>query len=367
MAGRYLIYASFLVFAGLLAILYNDYTTGLFLVCFALYPVVAWGELMLHRIFLSCKCCFTAEGSAPAPEKEGADGTGILAVEKGQEFYLEHLIRNRSILPLWHVMIRSTLENRMNGDQYRQERHAAGLWPFRGSLLRFPFTPEHYGVYRLAEKRRYNRIWAEDPFRLIRLRLRLPESGAVFCRPVVKESLESLWLDMQPELGDLLMSIASDSYDQKEIRAFMPGDRRNRIHWKLTEKVGELMVRVMEKEEEPALLLVPVLDGEKPEEDDCCLERLNRMVAVLLSAGVYFDLFIRTEAYGEIRRVDGEASFGAALFELLDTTCPPVPEADDGADSEDAYCPPEQAAKYHFACFVRPDGIVWKQRGGGRL
>lgn len=64
---------------------------------------------------------------------------------------------------------------------------------------------------------------------------------------------------------EFLDNVGIQSYDIKELRSFRPGDRQNHIHWKMSSKTDDLLVKEMERSAARILLLLPEYDRSKLE------------------------------------------------------------------------------------------------------
>lgn len=81
--------------------------------------------------------------------------------------------------------------------------------------------------------------------------------------------------------------------ENHEIRQYHPGDNLNQIHWKLSAKVGDLMLREPMEPERGSVLLTMDLMG-TPEELDTKFGQLLWMSKWLLENGVSFEVCVLT-------------------------------------------------------------------------
>lgn len=82
----------------------------------------------------------------------------------------------------------------------------------------------------------------------------------------------------------------SDSF---ELRPYRPGDRLNRLHWKLSAKTGSLIVRQVTQPQREPVLLTMILGGSPPERD----RKLGRFFWLgnhILQQNLCFDLQVLT-------------------------------------------------------------------------
>ena len=124
--------------------------------------------------------------------------------------------------------------------------------------------------------------------------------------------------------------------EHHEIREYQPGDKLNQIHWKLTAKTGDLMVREAMEPPEKTIQLEMILRG-KPEVLDRKLGQLLWICRYLLSKEIGFKLRILTGAGIFLQEVDSEKTLEQTVEQLLATPCAPP-----GATMEAA------AAAWHY-------------------
>lgn len=116
--------------------------------------------------------------------------------------------------------------------------------------------------------------------------------------------------------------------ENHELRLYRPGDSLNQIHWKLTAKMGKLIVREAMVPVDRRILLTMVLRGSE-EELDRSLGQLLWLSAELLRRGLYHQMRVLT-GDGELSLpVRDEASMLEAMDRILSAPC-----AADGAVME---------------------------------
>ena len=104
--------------------------------------------------------------------------------------------------------------------------------------------------------------------------------------------------------------------ENHEIRQYHPGDNLNQIHWKLSAKVGDLMLREPMEPERGRLLLTMDLCG-SASELDVKLGKLLWLSKWLLEQGLSFEIGILTGNGIETWSVQGEWDLGQCMDALL--------------------------------------------------
>ena len=150
-------------------------------------------------------------------------------VRRGEEAVLRVEVRHRGLLPV--APLRLCLET---GDRLREEE----LRP-RGETLEVPFTPRHVG--RTRPGIRY--VEAEDLFGLWRKRLApagMPDS--LLTLPLLFETDPLIFAPGDPG-AETMARAGEDLSSPSDVRAYQTGDSMKKIHWKLSARKGDLLVR----------------------------------------------------------------------------------------------------------------------------
>ena len=116
--------------------------------------------------------------------------------------------------------------------------------------------------------------------------------------------------------------------ENHEIRQYHPGDNLNQIHWKLSAKVGDLMLREPMEPERGLMLLTMDLKG-NPSELDVKFGYLLWLGNWLLEQKISFDVCVLTGNGIENRTVRDQWEFQKCMEMLL---CAPL--AQDGSVTE---------------------------------
>lgn len=182
--------------------------------------------LLLALPILSLLC------SLPAMLSCRLDGNMAETVEQGENAALRLRLRAWKLLPLPEVQIRLNLRTR---DRAKDRRYLSRLTRDEGVLA---LNTETCGF--LAPEFRRGRVF--DALGLFCLPLRMPKLAPMAIlpperQPVPMPPLEQLLQQqLKPKPG-------GGSAEQHEHRIYRPGDPVKDIHWKLSLKTGELIVR----------------------------------------------------------------------------------------------------------------------------
>ena len=104
--------------------------------------------------------------------------------------------------------------------------------------------------------------------------------------------------------------------ENHELRLYRPGDSLNQVHWKLTAKTGNLIIREPMVPERGLVLVTADIKG-SPEELDRIFGRLLWLGQLLLEKGLNFEIHALTAEGIQCHAVDGEGSLLDAIDTLL--------------------------------------------------
>jgi len=135
--------------------------------------------------------------------------------------------------------------------------------PFRARTFRQVIPCPHRGVYEAG----LSRVSVEDIFGLVRLSRR-PEAKLVKLE-VLPRALEAEPIPLSAaDQGPQFMSrAAEDNASPSDVRSWQEGDELKKVHWKLSLRKREMMVRTYEESARPDTLIIPDL-SESPDQRD---------------------------------------------------------------------------------------------------
>ncbi len=190
------------------------------------------------------------------PEKRvGKDETGYLNIE----------VKNRSILISYDIRMKLKTENKFYGDSkyiiISMPSHA------KGSVIRE--LPIHYsmlGTYDFS----IENITIRDMLGLVNLKKRLNRNVTAEVLPVENVKVDADFLDFSSGMteSEETLKKGHDFSDVSDVREYIPGDKLNSLHWKLTAKRDILMVKDRVSMSDQQMVILTELSGEPEEVDE---------------------------------------------------------------------------------------------------
>jgi uncharacterized protein (DUF58 family) len=176
------------------------------------------------------------------------DGTlSETTVRRGDALSLTIRIRHRGILPIAPILLELSDPAGSSGREIRLKNQ-----PHRLQSLRLPLHTAHVGVFSVG----LHAVVVEDLLRLVQKRIPLERTSYELV--VLPQTFEVQPLTLAPgDPGSEIMARATEDLNApSDTRNYQPGDAMKKIHWKLSLRKGDLMVR---KFDEPILQDVLVL------------------------------------------------------------------------------------------------------------
>lgn len=178
--------------------------------------------------------------------------------EEGEEVPVTLVVRNDSLFPrfLLHITDRLPAGTEVSGGE--TESSTSGLWPGEEMALRY--RARLLGRGRVAfpdpELRAFDLLGLSSRSR------RLPTPAQLMLLPKPAPVPRWLPLGSGPYAG--AVAAKGDGPDFHGVREYRPGDDLRRIHWKLTARRGELVIRELEEERGGDVALALLLPPEAP-------------------------------------------------------------------------------------------------------
>ena len=291
MLHRRISYAALLLAAVVFQIFFKYYLSTFVLVLVVLLPVLS--VVLTLPALLGTSLHLTAEGNVP----RGSEGRFTLSLER------------KNSLPLPPVKVRLTWTNQLTGESGGLVCH---LLPQDGKAqLSIPLAAPHCG--RLVCDVTQARVW--DLLGLFPLPIPGKAQGALLSLPLPTEVLPPEELEA-PRSGGVVLRPRpgggpGEDYDLREYRA---GDSLRSIHWKLSSKKDELVVRETLEPRQAEVILTYDHFG-TPEELDRTFDELAALSRLLLDKGRAHHIQWAAPASGQVedRTVDGEQALTACL------------------------------------------------------
>lgn len=219
-------------------------------------------------------------------------------------------------LPLARLDLRLRRENLLTGRRETSKLVLTGVARRPPEALAAP--TEHCGLLEL----RADKVKVCDYLGLFTVRLKPPVPARVMCRPVPVQCQPA----EVPEGKGVRPSAKNTSRrgpgEDYELREYRPGDPMRSVHWKLSSKWDELIVREREDAVTPLPLLTIDLFG-TPEELDKLLDRLTGMSRAMLGVQrPHAVLWLDQTGEPQLYPVSDEREYAVCLLALLSQPAP---------------------------------------------
>jgi uncharacterized protein (DUF58 family) len=172
-------------------------------------------------------------------------------VERGEALMTIFTVRHTSLLPVSSVRIQLNVPSAFSA----QQEISVSTPPFKTKTFRYMVRCPHRGSYEVG----ISRLRARDMFGLFALS---KKSGMKLLRVDVSPktyavaAMELKASDSGPELRS---RATEDAASPSDVRKWQEGDVIKKVHWKLTMRKREIMVRTYEESSRPDTLIVPDL------------------------------------------------------------------------------------------------------------
>ena len=204
-------------------------------------------------------------------------------VNRGETLMTVFTVRHSALLPVASVRVHLSVPSAFAPEQ----EISVHTPPFAARSFRHRIPCPHRGVYEAG----VTRISARDIFGFFSISRRPKMERIrveVVPRPAPAETMALTASDMGPEF---LARASEDTASPSDIRAWQEGDSLKKVHWKISMRRREVMVRTYEESARPDTLIVPDLsaitalkDGQLSAED-CICERCLGAAKAQLEAG----------------------------------------------------------------------------------
>lgn len=204
-------------------------------------------------------------------------------VERGETLMTIFTVRHMSILPVSAIRLRLSVPSAFSPNQ----EISVPAMPFIKKPFRWRINCPHRGVFEAG----VTRIFVSDLFGLVTLS---KKSGMRLVKVDVAPRVPQA-IHMELKGGDLGPETIShsdeDTASPSDVRKWQDGDPLKKVHWKLTARKREVMVRVYEESARPDTLIIPDLSeisamrDQALEIEDCVCEACAGMAKAQLEAG----------------------------------------------------------------------------------
>ena len=251
-----ILYAAFVVIAGIFVIMYVDSLSLLLFIVTLALPLFLLLLLVLARLLTR----ITVE--APEP-----------LATKGQSVSVKINLKNLSFVALPTIRATFTYCGAFSSEEEKAEI-SFPLHALTNQTSSFDIKSDHVGVVKV----KLNSIYMYDYFRLFRFKYKVNQSYEITFLPEILP----VSMDIRP---NTLLGVDSDVFSKSKkgddpsevfsIRDYIGGDKLNRIHWKLSSKQDNLMVKDYSLPINNSISIIPELASQNGE------DLLNDIDAVL--------------------------------------------------------------------------------------
>lgn len=221
MVRNRVLYALLFIAAVVFSMAYQSRVSAVLLVAVSLYPVIAF--------VLSVISLFTLNIGF---------GVGRAVHEKNEQFELPVYIKNNFLFPFAPAELHCMLPDADTG-LFLKKQVFVSVYPLKKMRIFVPCKHRYRGSYPVQ----ILKLSVYDPFKLIRVSRKLDVRMQLVILPR-KIPLDSLGLVFGGDKGTVPEPVLNgDKEDFSHVREYAEGDMLQMIHWKLTAKQNELMIK----------------------------------------------------------------------------------------------------------------------------
>ena len=238
------------------------------------------------------------------------------ALSRGEAGWWQLSVRAPVGLPLARIALRLTEQNLLTGETKKRRLAMSGV--ARRKPVELSAPTGHCGLLEL----RVNKARVYDYLGLFSRRLDQPTPARLLCRPIPAATEPPAIPEgqgMRPSSGSAARRGPGDDYDLREYR---PGDPMRSVHWKLSSKWDELIVR----ERAETVVPLPLLTLDRfggPELLDQLLDKLLGLSRALLDVQrPHAVLWLDGAGEPRLHTISDEREYAECVLALLSTPAP---------------------------------------------
>src|SRR5699024_7211117 len=220
-------------------------------------------------------------------------------------------LKNKSFLPLPYICCTLLIQNKLT-NEITKEEFTTSLFSYATKNISFQIYSEHCGKIDIKVKN----IRVQDLFRLFK-RNTTPNAGTeiVYMPTVVEGNVDDVYATREMAEAAIFFSERKGDLQEEMIalKEYVPGDHVKQIHWKLSSKLDELMIKELAdvREERIVLLLETSLNMEDSGEQINTIDQMMDTFASLLQYFVEEEKQIYVGWYDEgIKQLQMELMYG---------------------------------------------------------
>jgi uncharacterized protein (DUF58 family) len=340
MLRNFIKYLALLAAAGLLSILYNTYYMGILFLTLAVLPLVLFAQLSYLYGKLKAELVSV-----------------VHVVKKGEVIPVSVQLDNPTIFPISGIKINLTYRNAYSAQVYRKSFLVSVDASTKASVILNLYS-EYAGNLEISLKS----VQVFDYLKLFSLKKKKKTELTVAVLPVYYELPDQQFFALRSGIveSDYYSAVKSgdDPSEVFSIREYREGDRPQRIHWKLSRKQDQLMIKEFSEPLNCSILLFA---------DLCVPREMNRLLfmdailecalsisySLLMSGQLHYFAWYE-KGHGACRRI--RIAQEKDLFEAVDGLLHVMPD-DTGTDALAAYqaeYPKEQYSNMIFITGEQP-------------
>ncbi len=268
---------------------------------------VLLGTVLIYPV-LAVVCTFIQLASVQAGFSEKR-----VVVDKDTPFEISVDVKNRSVFPCVPLELLCSLPDSEQG-VFAEKRIFASLSPLCRAKLQFPCRHIYRGCYYCEIKK----LSVVDPLRIIRFTKKLNvRMTAVFLPRKIR--LYSMKEDKTGNSGVVWKKRSDGKEDFSHVRDYRDGDNIQLVHWKLTAKQDEFMIKQFDSPDERHAVILPDFNGGENNKmlyADTVIETAVAFARAFLDREVNVSVDIGQLSRRKIMNIKGKAEF-EQFFEFM--------------------------------------------------
>lgn len=238
-------YLLFILFFTAGAVFYRQSFLAILLILLCILPIIS----IYATIILSKHITFVTKPK-----------TGSITV--GNNIVIGATINNPTIIPFLNCEVNFTLQNLFYENNLVHSLSLSAPAK-KNQKIDIPILTRYSGMSEIA----FKTMEITDFLHLYTITINLNLIHQIPVMPELKKIEYPLFnnLSEEDDEEDFINNIGQQSYDIKELREFRPGDRQNLIHWKMSSKTDDILVKEMEHMATRILVIIPEYDRLKLE------------------------------------------------------------------------------------------------------
>ncbi len=280
-------------------------------------------------------------------------GTGRAVYEKNEQFELPVYLKNDFIFPFAPAELDCMLPDAETG-LFMNKQVFVSVYPLKKMRIFIPCKHRYRGAYTA----KISKLTVYDPLKLIRISRKLDVSMqlVILPRKIPLDTLERVFSGDKGTMPE--HNLNADKDELSHVREYIEGDMLQTIHWKLTAKLDELMIKQYENNAARKSVILCGFSKENAtpsavmKRTDAVIETAVAVAMSAVQSGVKTTVDVGT-ALNSTCEVADTGSFDR-FFEMM-SVLPPAPEVIDYTELIKKYAAKEPAAMFLITPVVNKD------------